>query len=523
MVEISPSAFEGLDNLLELDLSYNLLCETFSLDILSSLKRLKYLNLEGNGLTDVSLLIPDVLQSLEKLNLKNMTYLSEKDKKMVLQLNGSHVKLPTLQSLIIGHQQATIILDASYLCDAFPSLVHLYLDNVIISNLSYTLGDRCANLKTLNIPGVVVGSIPNRLSMPVLERLLINDATMKQLSIKEFISKYTSTLALLHLDISGNKVTDDEAIDLLPRLKSIQTLHMAKNDLKQVPHDLLDSMRHMDLTEMDLCGNPFNCDCTIGLFQDWILTDSRVFLKLRPDTSYTCHNPKSSSLKSVPVTSVDLKTCHYKSQVYIIVTVIIGVFIIIATAYKIRHRIFKLCHCRRVNLRFDYITNDNESIPFENKTEWLFHAYVSYPDKDGEWVYDHLVPNLEKAANGSELFKLFIRERDKILGKVEFEERYRGISQSNKTLVVLSKHFMQCKWCNWELRVAITRMIENGQETLIPVAISAFKVTELSPTTRQLLCKKTILYWTDNNPIAQQDFWEKLRAEIKKSECVNLN
>ena len=105
-----------------------------------------------------------------------------------------------------------------------------------------------------------------------------------------------------------------------------------------------------------------------------------------------------------------------------------------------------------------------------------YDAYVSYVDRDPDatWVWDTLVPHLERA--GLRVAVSGDVEQPGVARVVGIE---RGISQSRRTVVVLSPAYLDDNMADFENVLALTMGIEEGTYRVLPVRITDLDAARL--------------------------------------------
>lgn len=104
----------------------------------------------------------------------------------------------------------------------------------------------------------------------------------------------------------------------------------------------------------------------------------------------------------------------------------------------------------------------------------LYDAYVCYTDEDIECVHI-LSRQLE-----SEGIRLFIRDRDLLLGQMEYEAFARLIDERcNRVLIVLSPEFLKSVECEFQTRYATSLAVEQQQRKLIPIIYKSCDIPHL--------------------------------------------
>ncbi|KAL4238245.1 hypothetical protein ACF0H5_002958 [Mactra antiquata] len=139
---------------------------------------------------------------------------------------------------------------------------------------------------------------------------------------------------------------------------------------------------------------------------------------------------------------------------------------------------------------------------------YLYDAFVAYSQDDSEWVIDKLLPILETEYG----YKLCIHERDFGVGAYINDNIVQNINNSKKMLLVLSESFVNSGWCNFELKVALCKHIEEDYPVIV---IILQEVRQMNTSLKTLLKMTTYLEWKDGG--AEEDlFWNKLQGTYKK-------
>ncbi len=138
-----------------------------------------------------------------------------------------------------------------------------------------------------------------------------------------------------------------------------------------------------------------------------------------------------------------------------------------------------------------------------------YHAFISYSQHDSTWVGSQLVPELESSG-----LSLCVHERDFEPGKWILDNIIHCVEDSYKSLFILSKHFVQSEWCNYELFFAQHRAISVNDDSLVLVLLEPIPADSLPKNVlklRRLLRRKTYLNWPADER-KQRVFWCNLKA-----------
>ncbi|KAK8758977.1 hypothetical protein V5799_003391 [Amblyomma americanum] len=146
---------------------------------------------------------------------------------------------------------------------------------------------------------------------------------------------------------------------------------------------------------------------------------------------------------------------------------------------------------------------------------FLWDAFVSYHSSDADWVREHIVPTLESTVDR---FRLCVAERDFIPGLPIAENVCRGISQSRKSLFVLSRQFAESRWCMFELTLAQHRLFESDRENqMVFIRREQMDESALCPLLSYLFRTKTYVQAPpeDADENVRDYFWLQVRAALE--------
>uniref|UniRef100_A0A7M4EPP8 Toll like receptor 2 n=1 Tax=Crocodylus porosus TaxID=8502 RepID=A0A7M4EPP8_CROPO len=143
-----------------------------------------------------------------------------------------------------------------------------------------------------------------------------------------------------------------------------------------------------------------------------------------------------------------------------------------------------------------------------------YDAFVSYSERDSEWVEELMVQELEHA---NPPLRLCLHKRDFVPGKWIVDNIIDSIEKSHKTLFVLSEHFVQSEWCKYELDFSHFRLFDENNDTAILILLEPIRgkaIPKRFCKLRKLMNTKTYLEWPLEE-VQQQIFWFNLRTALK--------
>ncbi|KAL4240723.1 hypothetical protein ACF0H5_001511 [Mactra antiquata] len=265
------------------------------------------------------------------------------------------------------------------------------------------------------------------------------------------------------------------------------------------------SPKHLPLTllnqldTIDLSDNPFSCDCYLKWFIDWLKTID--IAKVKHAKKHICASPDRHVGKSLFDVEFTFFECHPLQKLMWVIIIAISsllvLLIISLIVYRNRWNIKHLIYLYRMRRNYIQIEGNN----------YLYDAFVAYSQDDSDWVIDKLVPILESEYG----YKLCIHERDFDIGAYINDNIVQNIKNSKRALLVLSESFVNSGWCNFEMKVALIKHIEED----FPVIVIILQTVRNTNTSLETLLKMTTyLEWKDS--AADEDlFWNKLRGAMK--------
>ncbi|KAK5921676.1 hypothetical protein CgunFtcFv8_019021 [Champsocephalus gunnari] len=153
---------------------------------------------------------------------------------------------------------------------------------------------------------------------------------------------------------------------------------------------------------------------------------------------------------------------------------------------------------------FEKATNLKELLLSGNKIK-----YIPY------WVREQLLPSLE---NNKNPYRLCIHERDFMPGKWIIDNIIDNIESSRKVIFILSRHFVNSEWCNYELYFTQQRAMGKTFGDVILVMMEPMDASSIPSKycrLKKMLSTKTYLEWPQQVNL-QAFFWAQLRSVLGK-------
>ena len=112
--------------------------------------------------------------------------------------------------------------------------------------------------------------------------------------------------------------------------------------------------------------------------------------------------------------------------------------------------------------------------------EIKYDVFVTFSSKDSQWVTNNLTPLLERNR-----LKYCIHSRDFELGRALVDNMAESVYSSRKVLAVMSKNYMDSKFCRGELDMALHRSRVGNKGSLLVVRIDGIKKKKLPKALRE--------------------------------------
>ncbi|VDI79244.1 Hypothetical predicted protein [Mytilus galloprovincialis] len=241
------------------------------------------------------------------------------------------------------------------------------------------------------------------------------------------------TFALFHNNVRLEVInlSQNHLIDITfdtSHLLSIQILDLSDNSITHFNETIINAFTTLfkatDL-KIDLTNNMLECSCNTVKFLRWVLDHNKRFLN---QERYMCkfENGNIADLTSLKETVNQIqKECS--SYTTLIVCVSVGIFaaiLVLCSGLIYRHR---------WTLRYMYYTTKSKYYrykPVEMDDIYSFNAFVSYSDKEKDFIINEWIPNIEQACD----IKLCIHQRDFLPGEDITVNITNAIRESKKTM-----------------------------------------------------------------------------------------
>ena len=412
----------------------------------------KSLNLSTNFLVGY---LP--IDTLKPLSLKHL----DLSKNQLTENNSLGDNITTLQTLNLRSNVFNWI-TYIFFC-SFPNAIEIDLSVNCIQFMSTEKGEHClTQLRILHLKESNVHVMLHLELFKSLEKLILDfGSTVKTLpeSLKQ-----VSTLNKLELYVPGLETLDSNTFKNLSDLKKLtivkNSIHNFDSSLfkplgklthlnianTQVTHFNITMLHYLtSLNVISIYNNQLMCSCELQKFLNYIRYHGIFLAELFKSNKLSCEivNGQTTPL---------LK--FHENQFYCTHSYDVMVISVIFCVLCLCIMLLSLCYRCRWYLRYEFFLMRTKVYRYrettKNKSNYVFDAFVSFSEKDCEWVMKNLVREIEVFNN----FKLCLYNRNWLGGASILESIVQSIESSRRVFFVVTKHWLNSNYCKDELNLA---------------------------------------------------------------------
>ncbi|XP_059055807.1 protein toll-like [Achroia grisella] len=304
----------------------------------------------------------------------------------------------------------------------------------------------------------------------------------------------------------------DGRIPLIPHLYELNASSSRIDDLSKLPSTLIYAdLRYNQLPRMSeeaaeelfsvperrlrFAGNPIVCDCGNSPFIEALQQHRNQVLDYDELTCIDDRIIDSIVIEELCALSSTLILVYGLTPVVVLllfILLVFGVFSRHQETVKIYLYARRWCLCC---IREHHIDQHKE-----------YDAFVSYSHADEQFVYEHLIPQLEGEPH---CFRLCVHTRDWVIGEWIPVQIAHSVDESRRTIILLSQNFLESVWGRLEFRTAHKRAMSEGLSRVIVVLLEDVgDHPNLDKELKAYLTTNTYVKWGDPH------FWEKLRSAL---------
>lgn len=315
---------------------------------------------------------------------------------------------------------------------------------------------------------------------------------------------------LLSLNLNANRLLDLPVCDNFPLL---QELLLRSNSLHAPSVDRLKSCPK--LKTLDVSGNAFTCTCALRGFIRLGLESEKNrsgVMFLQWPQGYYCSYPEAlrdSNLNNIWISEISCNTGLLAATILCPAVVVIIVVLMLCRHFDILWYMGMIWQWTRAKHRAR-----RQQLRPEDLVGIKFHAFVSYSQRDADWVRDHLLPNLEGPAGG---LRICHHEKNFVAGRTIINNIMTCVETSRRCVFVLSAHFVKSNWCHYELYFASHQHLARSSDSVVLVLLEPvpqYLIPSKYYQLKSMMARHTYLEWPQDRA-KQRLFWANLRAALQ--------
>lgn len=336
-----------------------------------------------------------------------------------------------------------------------------------------------------------------------VERLDLQNNQISAVSSSTLILK-----RLLSLNLNANRLLDLPVCDNFPLL---QELLLRSNSLHTPTTDRLKSCPR--LKTLDVSGNAFTCTCALrGFIRLGLESETKRagVTVLQWPQGYYCSYPEAArdtNLNNIWISEISCNSGLLAATILCPTVVVIAVVLMLCKHFDILWYMGMIWQWTRAKHRAR-----RQQLRPEDLVGIKFHAFVSYSQRDADWVRDRLLPNLE--AGG---LRICHHEKDFVPGRTIINNIMTCVEASRRCVFVLSAHFVKSNWCHYELYFASHQHLARSSDSVVLVLLEPmpqYLIPSKYYQLKSMMARHTYLEWPQDRA-KQRLFWANLRAALQ--------
>ena len=258
-------------------------------------------------------------------------------------------------------------------------------------------------------------------------------------SIGEELDRVPGMAMVDYMDLSGNKI---ESVDHRHLPASLATLLLSNNSITSYSLDTVRYFEERNLS-LELAHNPYPCSCTSSHLHSFLRTVGSL-VRDSSDISILCSD----------------RLC-YPVPAY---TIVIPILLIAMVATL-------LCYYHRTPITIWLYSHHWAAplFPAEASTRAKdYDAFLSYSHQDAEFVEQVLYPGLASPADPAlPAYRVCMHTLHWEVGRLIPDQIVESVASSSRTVIVLSKGYIESVWTKLEFKAAHRQALEDGAQVLI--------------------------------------------------------
>ncbi|KAL8622952.1 hypothetical protein ACOMHN_027073 [Nucella lapillus] len=333
-----------------------------------------------------------------------------------------------------------------------------------------------------------------------LKAMVISNSKFEILSKKTFASFHKMNTLVL-----DNNIISSIPDGVFDSMHGLYRLFLDNNRIQTLNEQTFSTETRDRLSDLTLGFNPFTCSCELLWFQQWFLTESKFF---RPHyigaNDYRCQNIPDMALANFTMTK---QACLLSQEfsLFIVQGSSVTILILMLGSLLFRYR----WHLRLLMYEVFRGKDDARRVRLL-ANNFDFDVFLSYASEDLPWVRQQLMPKLEEELG----LRLCVHERDFMVGLHVVDNIVQCVDGSKKILMVFSQHFVRSQWCQFELALCLSHVMDYD-DALIVVCVDDVTSRQMTSAMTAVLKTTTYVQWREEED-AEASFWGRLHLALNE-------
>eukprot|EP00090_Calanus_glacialis_P045164 TRINITY_DN8224_c0_g1_i1.p1 TRINITY_DN8224_c0_g1~~TRINITY_DN8224_c0_g1_i1.p1 ORF type:complete len:1130 (+),score=224.17 TRINITY_DN8224_c0_g1_i1:40-3429(+) len=307
---------------------------------------------------------------------------------------------------------------------------------------------------------------------------------------------------ITHLYLSNNNIDSFHQECLPPDLKELFLDNNRIETFKQTDINYFDSLVNRTKLELKLGNNLYECNCESRALYHFVKNRGSKIRDL-DQVQLQCEDSKPIDLWKAKLDEFCWTTppAAIIAAVAIVVIFLLGICFVLAIYTCYRETIVIWIYSKswaRIFFVEDVIDREK---PYD--------AFLSYSHQDADFVEKTLLAGLESPDNPDHKYKCLIHTRDWNVGEMIPDQIIHSVESSRRTIIILSKSYIESMWTKLEFRAAHTQALQDKTQRVIIVVRGELP-------TKENMEEDLQKYLNLNTYLDSEDpwFWQKLRYAL---------
>ena len=316
------------------------------------------------------------------------------------------------------------------------------------------------------------------------------------------------------LDLNTNGLMNFEIN--LEHMKNLTYLNIAANSLSTLPvnvRNYIGKRKKENTIKVDMSDNPIKCTCKRKDFVYWLAEHRDAFIGFQKYTFLDEDGAKIKNQDFDKAIEKMKKRCVETGSVLIISVVScvsLLTIIILCTIYRYRWKLRYLYYMTKSKYRGYSRVHGSDTFD-----DYRYDAFISYAGEELLFIKNELVKELEDRRN----LNLSVHQRDFMAGNPIAENIVDAVTNSRKTVLILTDNFLKSDWCMYELRMAQmeSNYSRDGRDIFVIVMLENIPNDSMPLDLLRLIQSQTYIEYPVN-PQDRELFWNQVKDAILQVE-----